>query len=146
MTDESTDEQRLRSMARDPALTPSQRLRALEGLAKIRPAAAPSAAPDAPPDLLAGLADGAFEDSPDVRDLPPDVMRDLDFSAVAGEEMHPLFFAWTTAVPRHLTRRQLLAAQQASLRRAAAAGVTAGPDGAPVGDDELAPRRRRRRG
>jgi hypothetical protein len=96
------------------------------------------------PDLLAELADGAFLDGPATADLEPDTFRDLDFMQIAGEEMEPLFFAWTTFVPRDLSRRQLLAAQQAFMRRARAADVTAGPDGEPVGDDELSRRRRRR--
>lgn len=65
-------------------------------------------------------------------------MRDLDWSLATGQAMEPLFFAWTTFCPRDLTRRQLLAAQQTFLRRARAAGVTCGPDGEPVGTDELA--------
>jgi hypothetical protein len=83
--------------------------------------------------------------APDMADLDADPMRDLDWSLLTGQPMEPLFFAWTTFCPRHMTRRRLLAARQTFMRRAHAAGVTCGPDGEPVGDDELSRRRARRR-
>lgn len=141
--DEDVEKHLLR-MAEDENVPDHLRLGALKQLAmflRSRPAPPPPAQDGGRPELLRGLG---LDEPEEARELPADPMRDLDFGYVVGRTPHPLFYAWTRVIPRDLSRRELLAAEQTFLRRARAAGVTTGPDGDPPQlPDDLSRRRRK---
>jgi hypothetical protein len=144
MSDDDPVRKALEDVLADPEARPSTKVQAAKQLAALRgPDHGAAAAEDDPRAAMRAVVERLCPGPPELRDVPADPMRDLDFEALVGRPMDPVALSWLPYLPAP-DRKAAERVERDVVAAARRLGVGRGPHEIPESADELAKRRRRR--